>query len=54
MNALNNAVAFVTSFRELLNPTNPDEAFALVDYYRSLMIEMHDPNYGSNRTGEPK
>ncbi len=53
MNALTNAVNFVTAFRELLKPTNVDEAFAQIDYYRTPMIEMHDPNY-AGRTGKSK
>jgi hypothetical protein len=51
MNALSNAVNFVAAFKELLKPSNADEALALVDQYRLQMLEMHDPNYG-HRTGE--
>lgn len=54
MNALTNAVNFVTAFKELLKPVNVDEAFAQVDYYRMQMMEMHDPNYVARTRESPK
>jgi hypothetical protein len=52
MNALTNAVNFIAAFKDLLKPVNVDEALAMVDYYRSLMIDLHHPDHAG--TGDPQ